>query len=267
MRGEHEFTVSPLAASRSEAPTGSGSTPTFRCSRTFSSKRVQAVKPEFQLTNTNARTVAEICVRLDGLPLALELAAARIKLLPPQALLARLGQRLAILTSGTRDAPTRQQTLRNTLTWSYDLLDVQEQHLFQLLSVFEGGCTLEAIEEVHRGVGGETTEVLPLVASLIDKSLLQQTEQESSVPRFVLLETIREYALECLVASGREEVRHAHAMYYLQLVEEAAPNVYYLRFAEEVIPNITGSEQAALLKQLECEHKNLRAIRSLKDEV
>src|SRR5207253_3657945 len=110
--------------------------------------RATAAKPDFQITPVNSRIIAEICVRLDGLPLAIELAAARIKLLPPQALLARLGHRLQVLTSGAQNAPGRQQTLRNTIAWSYQLLDAQEQRLFQRLSVFVGGCTLEAVEAI-----------------------------------------------------------------------------------------------------------------------
>src|SRR6266702_292075 len=141
-------------------------------------QRAQAVKSNFQVTNATAPAVAEICVRLDGLPLAIELAAARRKVLPPQALLARLGQRLAVLTSGARDVPERQKTLRNTIEWSYLLLDAYEQRLFRRISIFVGGCTLEAIEAVcvapHDGSG----HVLEGVVSLIDKSLLQQTEQE-----------------------------------------------------------------------------------------
>src|SRR5205085_670682 len=168
--------------------------------------RAQAVKPDFQMTATNAHAIAEVCARLDGLPLAIELAAARIKLLPPQALLARLGQRLTLLTSEARDAPERQQTLRKTIAWSYNLLDAQEQRLFQRLSVFAGGCTLEALEAVCAAFGDEAGTVLDGVASLIDKSLLQQTEQEGEEPRLVMLETIREYGLECLNASTEMDV-------------------------------------------------------------
>ena len=120
-------------------------------------QRVQAVKPEFHLTTANAREVAEICVRLDGLPLAIELAAARMKLLSPQALLARMGQLLTMLTGGARDVPARQQTLRNTIAWSYNLLSVEEQRLFRRLSVFVGGCTLQAAEAVCAGAGDAWT--------------------------------------------------------------------------------------------------------------
>ena len=137
-------------------------------------QRAQAVKPDFQITNANARAIAEICVRLDGLPLAIELAAARMKLLPPQALLARLDQRLAVLTGASRDVPARQQTLRNTIAWSYNLLDAAEQRLFRRLSVFVGGCTLQAIEAVCAALGDsdEAGQALDAVASLVDKSLL-----------------------------------------------------------------------------------------------
>src|SRR6266446_5999466 len=143
-------------------------------------QRAQAVKPDFQLTNANARAIVEICARLDGLPLAIELAAARIKLLPPHALLARMSQRLVVLTGASRDVPARQQTLRNTIEWSYNLLDAQEQQLFRRLSVFAGGCTLEAIEAVYTALDGNqgAGQLLDGVASLIDKSLLQQTAIE-----------------------------------------------------------------------------------------
>src|SRR5437660_10095509 len=145
LRGEHEFPVPPLALPdltqlpESEALAQVAAVALFL-------QRARATNPNLQLTSTNARAIAEICVQLDGLPLAIELAAARSKLLPPQALLARLGQRLALLTSGAQDAPVRQQTLRNTIAWSYNLLTPQEQQLFRRLSVFVGGCTLQAVE-------------------------------------------------------------------------------------------------------------------------
>src|SRR5207248_5679708 len=142
---------------------------------------------------TNAHVVAEICVQLDGLPLAIELAAARSKLLPPQALLTRLEHRLTLLTSGGQDMPVRQQTLRNTLAWSYDLLSPQEQRLFRELSVFVGGFTLEAVEAVFITLCVEDADVLEGIASLLDKSLLQRTERDGEESRFVMLETIREY--------------------------------------------------------------------------
>src|SRR2546430_10739054 len=214
-----------------------------------SSSRAQTVKPEFQLSNANARSVAEICRHLDGLPLAIELAAARSTLLPPQALLARLGQRLAVLTSGAQDAPARQQTLRNTIAWSYNLLNAKAQQLFRRLSIFVGGCTLQAVEalctSLEEGRGAEWT--LDGVASLLDKSLLQQTAQEGEEPRLLLLETIREYGLECLTVHGEMELtRQAHVAYYLALAQEAATTWY-------------GPQQQAWCDRLEQEHDNLRA--------
>ena len=210
-------------------------------------QRAQSVKPEFQLSNANAQAIVEICQHLDGLPLAIELAAARIKLLHPQALLVRLSQRLSVLTSGAQDVPERQQTLRNTIAWSYNLLDAQEQRLFRRLSVFVDGCTLEAIEAVCMTLGDETGSVLDAVASLIDKSLLQQTEQEGEEPRFVMLETIREYGLEVLAASGEmEAVRQAHSAYFLRLAETAEPA-------------LEGPHPANWFGWLEREHDNLRA--------
>jgi predicted ATPase/DNA-binding CsgD family transcriptional regulator len=213
-------------------------------------QRAQAIKPDFLLTAGNARTIAEICLHLDGLPLALELAAARIRLLSPQALLARLSHRLQVLTGGVQDAPVRQQTLRNTLVWSYDLLTAQEQRLFRWLSVFVGGCTLEAAEAVCQSPqedGEHSPSVLEGIASLLDKSLVQQTERDGEAPRLVLLETLREFGLECLERDGELEVpREAHARFYLELAEAAGTE-------------LDGPKQAIWLERLEQEHSNLRA--------
>ena len=210
-------------------------------------QRAQALKPDFQLTSTNSHAIAEICVRLDGLPLAIELAAARIRLLPPKALLTRLSQRLQVLTGGSRTLPERQQTLRNTIKWSYDLLNEEEQRLFRRLSLFVGGCTLEAAEAVC-GTGSEGSFVLDSVASLIDKSLLHQVEQEGEEPRLAMLETIREFGLGCLEQQEElQAIRQAHARYYLALAEQAEPHLF-------------GSEQLRWLDLLERELDNLRAI-------
>lgn len=211
-------------------------------------RRAQSVRPDFQVTNANAPAVAVICVRLDGLPLAIELAAARMKLLSPEALLARLGQPLHVLTSGPRDVVARQQTLRNTIEWSYQLLDAKEQQLFRRLSVFVGGCTLEAIEALCTSLSGAAESGLDTVAPLVDKSLLQRMEQQAGQePRFSMLETIREYALENLAAGGETEAaRRAHAAYFLRLAEEAEQGM-------------AGPQQAVLLERLEQEHDNLRA--------
>jgi len=210
-------------------------------------QRAQAARPEFQVTNANAPAVAEICARLDGLPLAIELAAARIKLLSPQALLTRLGQRLQLLTSSARDVPARQQTLRNTIQWSYDLLDAQEQQLFCRLSVFVSGCTLEAVEAISAALGNATLPVLDGVVSLIDKNLLQQTAQEGEEIRLLMLETIREYGWEVLAErQEREAIQAAHAAYYLALAEEAERA-------------LGGPQQLLWLERLEREYDNLHA--------
>src|SRR2546421_1113809 len=218
VRTEHEFAVPPLALPAPLHSSGLPDLPMLSQSAAVALfiERTQAVKPDFQMTNANARAIAEICARLDGLPLAIELAAARSKLLPPEALLRRLQHRLQILTSGARDVPARQQTLRNTLQWSYDLLTEQEQHLFCWLSIFVGGCTIEAAEVVCQAGGEQATSVLEGVASLLDKSLVQQTEREGEAPRLVMLETIREFGLESLEREGElEAARQAHARYYL----------------------------------------------------
>ncbi len=248
VRGEQEFAVPPLAVPDPNHLPDLVVLSQYEAVALFII-RAQAVKPDFQMTNATAPAVAEICVCLDGLPLALELAAARIKLFPPHVLLARLSHRLAVLTGGARDAPLRQQTLRNTLAWSYDLLDTQEQQLLRRLSVFAGGCTLEAVEAVYHALGNEPGQVVEAVASLIDKSLLQQREQEGGVSRFTMLETIREYGLETLATSEEEEaVRHAHARYHLQLATEGYSHLY-------------GADEQdwGWYARLEQDHENLQA--------
>jgi predicted ATPase/class 3 adenylate cyclase len=177
--------------------------------------RAQATKPDFALNEANAAAVSAICLRLDGLPLAIELAAARVRLLPPQALLARLSQRLPVLTGGPRDAPARQRTLRDAIAWSHDLLDADEQAIFRRLGVFSGGCSLEAVEVIADR--GEGLDILSGLTSLTDKSLIQHTELSGQEVRFTLLETIREFALEQLQASGEVDlVRCAHAAWSLK---------------------------------------------------
>ncbi len=244
VRAEHEFPLPPLALPdlthlpALEALSQNAAMALFI-------QRSQAVKPGFQLTSVNAPTVAEICTRLDGLPLAIELAAARMRLLSPQALLTRLS--LQLLIGGTRDVPARQQTLRNTIAWSYQLLDAQEQCLFRRLCIFVGGCTLEAVEALCTALGDGNGSVLDGVTSLMDKSLLRQTEQAEEEPRLMMLETIREYGLEVLEASGEKEAtRRTHASYYLRLAEDAAKE-------------IRGPRQTMWLQRLEREHDNLRA--------
>jgi predicted ATPase len=185
-------------------------------------QRAQAVKSNVKLTLGNAAAIVELCIALDGLPLAIELAAAHMKWLTPQALLARLDRRLPLLIGGARDLPERQQTLQNTITWSYDLLSTEEQQLFRRLSVFEGGFTYEAEEAISRTLGDDTMPVWQVVSSLIDKSLLQVIDQPGGKTCLRMLETLREYGLKCLADHGEEEVtRRAHAAYYLQLSGEA----------------------------------------------
>jgi predicted ATPase/DNA-binding XRE family transcriptional regulator len=246
VRGEQEYAVPPLAL---PAPIAMSDVATLAQNPAVALfvQRAQAVRPAFQLTPANSVAVAEICRRADGLPLALELAAAWVKVLPPQTLLQRLEHRLEVLTGGPQDLPARQQTLRDTLAWSHDLLEEPSQALFRRLAVFVGGCTLGAAETVCRA-GGDTNEAIVVgVAALIDTSLLWQDEQPEGEPRFAMLETIREYGLERLAASGEEEtLRRAHAAYYLAVAEEAEPVV-------------AGPEPEAWLARLDREHDNLRA--------
>jgi predicted ATPase len=246
IRGEHEFPVPPLALPDMKRPPKSETLAEYPAVALFI-QCAQNVKPDFQITDANAPVIAEVCARLDGLPLAIELAAARLKLLPPQALLARLEKRLQVLTSGARDVPARQQTLRNTIAWSYDLLNAQEQWLFRRLSVFVGSCRLEAVGALCAAFGDMETPILDMVASLLDKSLLMQIEQEGDEPLLLQLDTIREFGLECLAASGElETARQAHAQ-------------YYLAFAEEAERELLGARQGMWLNRLEQKHENLRA--------
>lgn len=258
LRGEHEFPVPPLSLpelDERQMTKDEGhmlSDPSSLVVRLSSSEavrlfieRAQAVKPDFALTPENALAVAEICRRLDGLPLAIELAAARVLLLPPQALLARLGSRLNVLIGGPRDLPARQHTLRDTIDWSYNLLSQEEQRLFARLGVFVRGCTFEALQAVCDPDG--TLNALEVAASLADKSLLRYIEQADSEPRFAMLETIREFAQEKLRESGEvEAVRVRHLDYFLTLAEKAEPQ-------------LKGPQQMAWLHRLEAEHDNLRA--------
>ena len=210
-------------------------------------QRAQMVKPQFVLSEDNAAAVAQICIRLDGLPLSIELAAARSKLLSSRALLGRLNHRLAVLTDGRQDAPTRQQTLRATLRWSYDLLNAQEQRCFRCLAIFVGGCTLEAAEAVCSAAVDLSFPVIDLVASLLDKSLLQQSDRDGDEPRLLMLETIREYALERLMDSGElEAARERHALYYLTLAEQGEPELF-------------GHQQRLWMDRLTWDAENFRA--------
>ena len=207
-------------------------------------ERAQAVRPDFTVDG-NRPQLAEICRRLDYLPLAIELAAARVKLLPPGALLERLDARLKLLTGGARDRDERQRTLRAAIDWSHTLLTPDEQVLFRRLAVFAGGRTLEAIEEVCNSEG--ELDVFEAVASLVDKSLLRQEELEGAEPRFVMLETIHEYARERLDGAGEtEDVSRRHAAYFLRLAEKAKPE-------------LDTADSPRWLARLEAEHDNFRS--------
>ncbi|HEU5200552.1 MAG TPA: helix-turn-helix domain-containing protein [Ktedonobacterales bacterium] len=210
-------------------------------------QRAQAVHPEFQLTPGNVSSVAEICIRLDGIPLAIELAAPRIRLLSPQALLARLAGRLQVLSGEDQDLPERQRTLRDTIAWSYDLLTSPDQRLFRRLAIFLDGCTLPAAEAVCQELDQREADLFQEMASLLDKSLVKRVASTEEEPRFLLLEMLREFGLEQLAARGElEATRLAHARYYLHLAEEA-------------FPELSASHQERWLDRLERDEENLRA--------
>ena len=247
LRGEREYPVPALALPDPSRPEPVAQLIQYEAIRLFV-ERAQAAKPAFALTDANAAAVAEICRQLDGLPLAIELAAARIKLLPPQALLDRLGERLKVLVGGARDAPARQRTLRDAIDWSHDLLSAHDQTLFRRLAVFAGGCTLEAVEAVANAAGDLDT--LEGMTSLVDESLLRQIEGLDDEPRFAMLETIREYGLERLDASGESgTVRERHATYFASVAEALRPYLY-------------GPDQGRTIGQLEAEQGNIRAALS-----
>jgi predicted ATPase/serine/threonine protein kinase len=209
-------------------------------------ERARAAKISFELTEENGPSVVEICQRLDGLPLAMELAAARIKLLAPQAILTRLSNSLKLLTGGARDLPARQQTMRAAIRWSYDLLDAKEQQLLNRLAVFGGGFTLDEAERVVNAEADLEIDLLEGIASLADKSLLAQREQADGEPRFRMLVVVREFALEEFEAGGESnEIKRRHAEFFAALSEEA-------------YPQLVGAKAGEWLERLEEEHDNLR---------
>jgi predicted ATPase len=242
--GEHELPVPALAApDLRSVPRAPEALSRFAAVALFL-ERAKAVKHDFTLTKENATAVATICSRLDGLPLAIELAASRVKLLSPTAMLTRLESSLNLLTGGARDLPVRQQTLRGTVNWSYSLLNAAEQSLVRRLSVFTGGCTLEAVEAVCDTKGDLGIDVLDGMSSMVDKSLIQQLEQPGVEPRFLMLSTIREYALERLAESGEEfATQRAHAAYYIVLAEECGEDL---------------SAHPEWLERFDLEHQNFR---------
>lgn len=219
--GERQYPVPPL-----DLPGGSTETPFEEVAGSEAARlfveRAQAIQPAFALTAENAPLVAAICHKLDGLPLAIELAAAQVRMFPPQDLLARLAQPLAVLTGGPRNAPARHQTLRNTITWSYDLLEEDEQSLFRRLSVARGGWTLEAIG----GISGDDSNVLDRMVILVDHSLVRRIETDGIV-RFGMLETVREFGWDRLEAYGElDEARDRHAHFHLSWAERGGSEIY-----------------------------------------
>jgi predicted ATPase len=249
--GEQEFPVAPLALPDAKRLLTLAKEPVadqseFAAIDLFC-QRARAIKPDFMLTSANAADVAKLCLGLDGLPLALELAAARIKLFSPATLLARLNQRLTLLTGGPQDLPLRQRTLRAEIAWSYDLLTPDEQTLFRRLAVFVGGFTLEAAQAVGNAQGDLTIDVLEGIATLVDQNLLKQLEQPNGEARIGMLETIREYGLAQLAASGEiEAIRQQHIAYFVAL-------------AEGMESTLLGRRRKEGLVQLEADLDNLRA--------
>jgi predicted ATPase/DNA-binding CsgD family transcriptional regulator len=248
LSGEHEFAVPPLAFPDPLRPEAAGAILHYEAVRLFVA-RAQAIRADFSITSETASSVAEICARLDGLPLAVELAAARVRILSPPALLARLERPLALLTGGPRDVAARQQTLRATLDWSYGLLGADEQRLFRRLGIFVGGCTLEAVDAVCNADDDLGSPELDVIDALVGQSLVRQlpTTTINDEPRFGMLETVREFALERLEQSGEAEgLRQRHAAHFLALAERAEPELW-------------GAGSNAWLERLELEHANMRA--------
>ena len=258
--GEHDFPVPALSLPPDAAALmGVDALLDYGAVRLFV-ERARAARPDFVLDETNAAAVLGICRRLDGLPLAIELAAARVRLLSPSAMLARIEQGLQILAGGSQDAPARHQTLRAAIGWSYDLLSDSERTLFRRLAVFVGGCTFEAVETVcappeiggaDEGSEGFTVGWEPdpfeTLAALVERSLLRVEDQADGEPRFTMLATLRAFGLERLAEAGElDSLQQAHAAYYVAL-------------AEAYEPRLTGAQEATWLDRLELEHDNLRA--------
>ena len=244
--GEQEFPVPPLGVpDPAHLGTDIEAMTNFEAVALFIERAV-SVRPDFRVTNQNAPAVAEICARLDGLPLAIELAAARIRLLAPEAILSRLGSRLGLLGGGARDLPARQQTLRGAISWSYDLLDEPSRRLLSRFSIFSGGAQLEEAEAVCGPADDLDTDVFDGLATLVDQSLIRQVEHDGE-PRFTMLQTIRDFAIEQLEASGdRERIARRHAEVHLAIAEQGAAN-------------LMGGDQRRWLDRLEVEHDNQRA--------
>jgi predicted ATPase/DNA-binding CsgD family transcriptional regulator len=253
LSSEREVPVPPLALPDNESRAAMGSLDGVAAVQLFMT-RAQAVAPDFVLTEGNAATVAAICHRLDGLPLAIELAAARIKVLPPVALLSRLDQRLPLLTGGGRDLPARQQTMREAIAWSYAILTPEQQTFFRRLAVFSGGFTLEAAEAVASGAD-IANDVLDAVASLVEQSLLREGDGPGGQPRYLMLETVREFGLEQLAAADEEAAtRERHATWCVTFAD---------RTAAALIPIVHPD----VVDQLEAEHPNFRVALAWLDSV
>ncbi|MFN8474992.1 MAG: helix-turn-helix domain-containing protein [Anaerolineae bacterium] len=247
LRAEHVFPVEPLAVPPLRDLPPLEALAAYPAVALFA-ERASDARPDFRVTDENAAAVAEICARLDGLPLAIELAAARVRLLPPAALLSRLGKGFALVAGGARDLPARQQTLQATIEWSYDLLAEDEKTLFRRFAVFAGGATLEAIEAVCNADGDLGSDGTEGVAALVDKSLLRQTNDQGE-PRLGMLETIRDYASDRLAEAGGvevERVRTRHLEYFVALAEQATPKLW-------------GPDQLVWMDRLDAEQDNLRA--------
>ena len=242
--GEREYAVPPLRLPQDTGATAPAALSESEAVSLFV-ERARAVRPDFELTEANAAAVAEICSRLDGLPLAIELAAVRVNVLTPQAILPRLDERLSLLTSGPRSLPERQRTLRGAIDWSYQLLEEPERRLFGRLAMFSGGGPLESIEAICDGDLG--APILDLLGALVDDSLLRRTETPDGEVRFQMLETIREYATERLEAEpDAAEVHERHARHFLELATRAEPH-------------LVGAEQKEWLDRFDREHGNIRA--------
>ncbi len=248
---EHDFPVSPLPLPK--AGSISSSAPALLKNLVANPavalfvERARAVAPAFDPSGEELRTIAAICRKLDGLPLAIELAAARVPLLPPEAILSRLEGRLELLTHGARDLPERQQSMRGAIAWSHDLLSEDERVLFRRLSLFIGGCSLRSIHEVCLESEASESALLNTIGALVDQSLLLRGPAPGGEPRYALLETIREFGLECLSASGElEAVQRRHARFFMNLAEAAEKE-------------LLGSRQQSWLDELEADRENLRA--------